>query len=472
MKRLITGDKSFYKSLVFLAIPIALQNLITFAVGFADNVMIGALGDAAVSGVYVGGQIQAVLQMVIGGIEGAIMILGAQYRGRKDLESIRKVTAIGLRFAMIVGLIFTIVFSLFAEPVVHLFTSDPDAVREGTFYLRIVAFSYIFFSISEVMIASMRSVETAQIGMYISIIALVVNISLNWVFIFGHLGAPAMGCAGAAIATVISRIVEMTCSVLYVLLRDKKLNFRLSELKNRDKLLTRDFIRYGLPLMGGNIVWAINMLANTKILGLYNASVLTAASVAGTLNNMLYICMNGMSSAVGVITSKTVGAGLYEKEKEYAYTVQILFLGVGLLTGLVAHLVRDPFISLYGISSQAQTYSRQFINVLSITMIGSCYQAAALFGLVKSGGDISFVFKNDTIFVFLVVIPSAIIAYLLKAPAWVTFACLKCDQILKCFVAVVKINRFNWMKNLTRDKDGKENVAVAAAGETEEQSEG
>ena len=214
------------------------------------------------------------------------------------------------------------------------------------------------------------------------------------------------------------------------------------------------------------------MLANTKILGLYNASVLTAASVAGTLNNMLYICMNGMSSAVGVITSKTVGAGLYEKEKEYAYTVQILFLGVGLLTGLVAHLVRDPFISLYGISSQAQTYSRQFINVLSITMIGSCYQAAALFGLVKSGGDISFVFKNDTIFVFLVVIPSAIIAYLLKAPAWVTFACLKCDQILKCFVAVVKINRFNWMKNLTRDKDGKENVAVAAAGETEEQSEG
>ena len=145
MKRLITRDKSFYKSLVFLAIPIALQNLITFAVGFADNVMIGALGDAAVSGVYVGGQIQAVLQMVIGGIEGAIMILGAQYWGRKDLESIRKVTAIGLRFAMIVGLIFTIVFSLFAEPVVHLFTSDPDAVREGTSYLRIVAFSYIFF---------------------------------------------------------------------------------------------------------------------------------------------------------------------------------------------------------------------------------------------------------------------------------------------------------------------------------------
>lgn len=470
MKRLITRDKSFYKSLVVLAIPIALQNLITFAVGFADNVMIGALGDAAVSGVYVGGQIQSVLQMAVGGIEGAIMILGAQYWGRKDLESIRKVTAIGLRFAALVGLIFTIIFSLFAEPVVRLFTSDADAVREGTSYLRIVAFSYIFFSISEVMIASMRSVETAQIGMYISIIALVVNISLNWIFIFGHFGVPAMGCAGAAAATVISRIVEMTCSVLYVLLVDKKLHFKPADIKDRDKLLTHDFIKYGLPLIGGNVVWAINMLANAKILGLYNASVLTAASVTGTLNNMLYICMNGMSSAVGVITSKTVGAGLYEKEKEYAYTVQILFLGVGLLTGALAYLVRDPFISLYGISPEAQAYSRQFINVLSITIIGTCYQAAALFGLVKSGGDISFVFKNDTIFVFLVVIPSGIAAYLLKAPAWVTFACLKCDQILKCFVAVVKINCFNWMKNLTRDKSGKVVPAVDKAAEG--QSEG
>ena len=135
----------------------------------------------------------------------------------------------------------------------------------------------------------------------------------------------------------------------------------------------------------------------------------------------------------------------------YAKTVQVIFLIVGLLSGAAVFLARDGFISLYNASPEAQEYSRQFINVISVTIIGTCYQAACLFGLVKSGGDISFVFKNDTIFVFGVVIPSALIAMWLGAPPWVVFACLKCDQILKCFVAVVKINRFNWMKNLTRD---------------------
>ena len=199
------------------------------------------------------------------------------------------------------------------------------------------------------------------------------------------------------------------------------------------------------------MVWSANMMANSMILGRYSAGVIAATSITGMLHNLIYVWMNGLSSAVGILTGKTVGAGQYEKMKEYAKTVQVIFLIVGLLSGAAVFLARDGFISLYNASPEAQEYSRQFINVISVTIIGTCYQAACLFGLVKSGGDISFVFKNDTIFVFGVVIPSALIAMWLGAPPWVVFACLKCDQILKCFVAVVKINRFNWMKNLTRD---------------------
>ena len=171
-----------------------------------------------------------------------------------------------------------------------------------------------------------------------------------------------------------------------------------------------------------------------------------------------------MSSAVGIITGKTVGAGQYEKMKEYSKTVQMIFLFVGLISGAAVFLARDGFISLYNASPEAQAYSRQFINVISVTIIGTCYQAACLFGLVKSGGDISFVFKNDTIFVFLVVIPSSLLAMWLGAPPWVVFACLKCDQILKCFVAIVKINRYNWMKNLTRDNMSQEEKERAVHG--------
>lgn len=459
-----TKDRSFYRSLVTLAVPISLQNLVTFAVSFADNVMIGSLGDDAISGVYIGGQLQSVLQMFVGGIEGAILILAAQYWGKKDTQSIRKVVSIGIKFALAVGLLSSLVAVLFPQWVIRAFTTEPGVIQEGAAYVQIVSFTYLFFSVSQVMIAAMRSVETARIGLYISCMALVINVCLNYVFIFGHFGFPAMGVRGAALATLVSRILEMCVGVGYVFFVDKKLRFGLKDLLHTDRQLLRDFIRYGLPVIGGQVVWAINSLANTKILGYYSAGVIAAASITGMLHNLVYVWMNGMSSAVGIITGKTVGAGQYEKMKEYSKTVQMIFLFVGLISGAAVFLARDGFISLYNASPEAQAYSRQFINVISVTIIGTCYQAACLFGLVKSGGDISFVFKNDTIFVFLVVIPSSLLAMWLGAPPWVVFACLKCDQILKCFVAIVKINRYNWMKNLTRDNTSQEEKERAVHG--------
>lgn len=451
---LFTRDRSFYRTLAALAIPISMQNLITFAVGFADNLMIGRLGDNAVSGVYVGGQVQTVVQMFIGGVEGAILILAAQYWGKKDTESIRRVVSIGVKLAAAVGAAFSLCTVLFPGDIIGLFTKESGVIAEGTVYLQIVGFTYLFFSVSQVMIASMRSVETAKIGLYISVMALIVNVGLNYVLIFGKLGLPAMGVKGAAIATLISRVLEMSVSAGYVFLVDRKLRLKLRDLLHTDRRLFGDFIRYGLPIIGGQVVWSVNMLANTKIMGAYSAGVMAAVSITGMLHSLIYVWMNGLSSAVGIITGKTVGAGKYELMKEYARTVQMIFLFVGLISGGLVLLCRDGFVSLYDVTPEALSYSKQFINVISVTIIGTCYQAACLFGLVKSGGDISFVFKNDTIFVFLVVLPSAIVCQWLGAPAWVVFAALKCDQILKCFVALVKINRFNWMKNLTRDAEG------------------
>ena len=450
---LFTKDRSFYRSLVTLAVPISLQNLITFGVNFADNLMIGSLGDNAISGVYVGGQLQSVVQMFVGGIEGAILILAAQYWGKRDTASIRKVVSIGVKFALGVGILASLVAVLFPQWVIRAFTQEPGVIQEGAAYVQIVGFTYLFFSVSQVMIAAMRSVETAKVGLYISCMALVVNVCLNYVFIFGRLGFPAMGVRGAALATLVSRIMEMCVGIGYVFFVDRKLRLSVRDLLHTDRQLLRDFVRYGLPVIGGQVVWSVNSLANTKILGCYSAGVIAAASITGMLHNLIYVWMNGLSSAVGIITGKTVGAGQYEKMKENSKTVQMIFLFVGLISGAVVFLFRDGFISLYSASAEAQVYARQFINVISVTIIGTCYQAACLFGLVKSGGDISFVFKNDTIFVFLVVIPSALIAMWLGAPPWVVFACLKCDQILKCFVAIVKINRYNWMKNLTRGQE-------------------
>ena len=249
---------------------------------------------------------------------------------------------------------------------------------------------------------------------------------------------------------MISRVVE-TAVILAIVLKDNNMGFRLPDIRLKDPELTRDFIKYGIPLVAGNVVWSVNMLCNSKILGGYGAEVVTAASVINNLNSLAYITISGLSSAVGIITGKTIGAGKTELMKEYARTTQVLFLGVGLFSGALVLLISNPFIAMFsGISAVAAQQAVYMARVLAVTIIGTGYQMPVLFGLVKSGGDISFVFKNDTIFVFLVVLPSAFIAAHFGAPAWVTFACLKCDQVLKCAVAVVKVNSYNWMKNLTR----------------------
>ena len=447
-----TKDKQFYKSLVALSVPIALQNLITFCVTLADNVMIGTLGDAAVSGVYLGSQVQTLLQIFCSGIDGAVLILSAQYWGKRDVSSISRIASIGIRASVIFASIVSVVCLAAPRFVMSLFTNEADAIESGAEYLSILAISFIFFCLTQSLITAMRSVETARLGLWVSLASLGVNVALNYVLIFGKLGFEPMGVRGAAIATLISRIVEFVITAIYVLFIDKKLKFPLRELLHLDRALLRDFIRYGMPIIAGQVVWAVNTMSNSAIMGRQNIDgVVTGLSIANTLNTLAYVTMNGMSAAVGVITGKTIGAGKEALMREYARTVQALFLILGLVTGGTLFLIRRPFISLYAVSGAAKAQALSMINVLSVTIIGTCYQAVCLFGLVKSGGDTSFVFKNDTVFVFLVVIPSAIIATVLGAPPWVVFACLKCDQILKCFVAAVKINRFDWMKNLTRE---------------------
>ncbi len=449
---LLTRDRSFYRTLLRLALPLALQNLITFAVTFADHLMVGTLGDAALSGVYMGGQVQTLLQLFSGGIEGAMLILSAQYWGKKDTLSIRRLTSIALHFSLVVSLTLGAVCVLFPEPVLRLFTSDADVIREGTVYLRIVSLSYGFFCVTQVLTAAMRSVENARIGMINAALSLLFNLILNRVLIFGRLGFPALGVKGAALATLISRILECLIMVFYVFRKDQRLMVRPRDLLISDRVLRRDFLRYGLPIVAGQVIWSINMMGNAMIMGRFDQYVIAALSIANTLNTLAFVAINGMSAAVGIITGKTIGAGKTALMKEYAVTVQILFFAVGLCTGALIYFLKEPFVSLYGaIAPESAKATLELCTVLSVTSVGSCYQAACLAGLVKSGGDISFVFRNDTVFVLLVVLPSAILAAHLQAPHWVVFACLKCDQILKCFVALVKINRFNWMKNLTRE---------------------
>ena len=439
--------------MVRLAIPVSLQALITFLVTFADNLMVNTLGDCAVSAVYVGSQIQTFLQTLTFGLGNALVILGAMYWGQKDRANIKKLVAIGTRISAVIGLIVTIVCFCIPTQVAALFTDEAAVIAEAAVYIKNVCISYFFFCISQIFIVACRCVESPKVGMYISSVSLVVNIGLNYILIFGKLGLPAMGVAGAAIATTIARIVEALCACGYMFLKDKKLEMVPKDLLSRDRVLLRDYIKYGTPLVAGEIVWSINLLVTGSILGHLGESVMAAASVANTMHTLAFIAFQGFNAAIGVVTGKTIGAGKTEQMKEYARTTQVLALGIGLILFCIITAINRPFVSLYrGISAEAAAEAVKFVFVFGISMIGTAFEASCLY-MVKSGGDVSFVFRNDTIFVFLVVLPLSFISAHFGAPAWVVFACTKCDQILKCIVAYFKVNSFNWMKNLTKHEE-------------------
>ena len=449
--RLITRDRSFYRSLFSLALPIVLQNFISFAVNFADNLMVGRLGDTAVSAVYMGNQFQTVLQMFVFGIDAAMLIIAAQYWGIKDTKSIRRISAMGIRWSVLVGAVIAAAVLAFPRFFLSRLTSDAGVVEEAVPYVVFVALSYVFFCASQLLISSMKSVENARLGFYVSLIALFVNIFLNWLLIFGMFGFPALGVKGAAIATLISRIVEFLIAAVYVFAIDKRLGLKPKHLFLKAPSLRRDFIRNGAPVVAGQMVWAVNMIAYSTIMGHLSPAAVTASSIVGQMENLLRVGVFGLSAALGIVTSKTVGAGKFKEMREYATTAELIFLGIGLLSSLVIVLLKRPFVGLYDISPEAADMSAQFFRVLTFTFIGTCWQATCLGGLVKSGGDTGFVFKMDSVFVFGVLIPAGILTLVLGAPAWAVFLALKCDQILKCIVAFVKINSFNWMKKLTRE---------------------
>lgn len=445
-------DKAFYKRLFILAVPIALQNVVTFAVGLADNIMVGSLGELAISGVYLCNQIQIILQMLVSGIGAALMVLAAQYWGKGDKESVKSIMGIALKIATACAILFWIVVFFFTKQFLSLYTNDQAVIMEAAKYAKIICFTYLFFSISNVLITSLRCVGTVKFGLYISIFSFCLNVLLNWVLIFGNLGMPALGIKGAAIATLITRIIECISIIFYFKFVDKKLMIRLSDIYANNMVLVKDFLKYGLPVMLGDVVWGINLTIQGGIIGRLGATSIAAVSIVNIVFSMISVGVYGMASASSVVIGNTVGEGDIDKIKRYTKKLQFIFLGGGICTGLFLFIIKDYILLLYHVSDETLALARTLMTVLSVTVIGTAYQMSCLTGIVRAGGATHFVLVNDIIFVWGVVIPlSLTMAFVVGAPTWIVFLCLKSDQILKCAVAVVKVNRYDWIKKLTKE---------------------
>lgn len=451
--RLLVRDKRFYKSYFYLTFSIALQNVITFGVALADNMMLGGYDEIALSGAALVNQVQYLLQMVVVGVGGGLVVMASRYWGKNEVEPIRKISSIAMRITLLFALALWAVMFFFPTQSLSLLANEAPVIKEGVRYLRIVCFSYFFFAVTNTLLFTLRSVETVRIAFLVSLSTLIINICLNYVLIYGHFGVPALGSQGAAIATLTSRIVETLITVYYVAKRDTKIRLKWADFRSLDRPLFRDFMRTGLPIIIANFSWGIAMGLNTAILGRMGQSAISASSIAMSIFQIFAVVAYGSANGTAVLMAKTIGEGkTLDEIKAYTVTLQMIYVLIGVVTGIALFLGKDFILSFYKISAETYALCRQFLLILSFTVVGTAYQVAAAVGIVAGGGDTKFTFINDTIFMWFIGLPAAALcAFVWKLSPAVVFLCLKSDQVLKCITGFIKVNRYRWIKNIGDD---------------------
>ncbi|MGI6153948.1 MAG: MATE family efflux transporter [Christensenellaceae bacterium] len=451
MLKIKPETKNLFKQFFPLLIVIALQQLIALTVNLVDNFMLGAYSELAMSGAALVNQIQFMLQQLVAGVGAGVTVLGAQYWGKQEVGPIRHIISIGLKFALLAGIGFCAVTAALPNQVMGLFTNDSAVVAAAVEYLQIMCWTYIIYSVSAVLMYSLQSVQTAFIGTIMSGCTIGINALLNYCLIYGNFGAPEMGIRGAAVATLISRVVELAIILVYILRVDKKLRMKLSHLLSFDKSYLNDYIRVALPIILSGSLWGVAQAVQTAILGHINSNTIAANSIASVIFQMFAIFGFSCANAASVTVGKTIGEGRMELVRPYAKALQGVFLLIGAVSGLLLFLLKDVIISAYSVTPETRSLTITFLTILSITTVGSCYEYPVQAGIIAGGGDTKFAAIVDNCFMWLYVIPvSCLSAFVFHFPPAVTFFILKSDQLLKCIPNFIRCNRYKWIKNLTR----------------------
>ncbi len=445
-------DKSFYRIFFPLYFALVLQNVITLSVNLADNIMLGVYSEASLSGVAAVNQIQFIYQQLVMALGDGIVMFCSQYWGKKDFKPMKRIMAIGMQSALIIAVILFLLVSLFPSGAVSCFTTDESIIAEGVSYLNIVRFTYLFFALTQILLASLRSMEVVKIAFYLSILAFFVNCGINYILIFGHFGAPEMGVAGAAIGTLCARILEFAVLMVYLLTKFRKrfsLSFR--DYLIFDKTLAGDYFKTTTPMLLVSGLWGLNTALQTVILGHMTSAAIAANSAASNLYMMVKSSAVGSSSAAAVMIGKAIGTGDIPAVKKLSIRLQRMFVLLGILSGILLFFLRIPVLRLYQLSPEAMDMAHTFLIILSVVCVGMSYQMPTNGGIIRGGGNAAFVVKMDLISIWCIVLPfSFFMAFVVKASPVVVVCCLNADQIFKCVPAFLESHYGNWIRKLTR----------------------
>ncbi|EJT6150462.1 TPA: MATE family efflux transporter [Clostridium perfringens] len=454
---IITRDKRFYRLLFSIALPIAVQNLITFMVSMVDTLMVGALGEIQLSAVSIANNLFFVLTILMFGLAGGSNIMISQYWGKGNVKTIHKILAIMYRVCLLITGIFIFIALFLPKYFMGIFTTDKAVIDFGASYLRIVCIGYLFYSITNCTIMMLRSVKTVSISIIVYTASLVVNSILNWIFIFGNLGAPELGIRGAAIATICARITEFSIVLVFMFIYERKIGLKIEHLLKLDKEILKDYVGLCTPVLCNELLWAIGASMISVIVGRMGTEVVAANSINGVAHQFVTVFIFGMSNATAVIIGNTIGEGKKEKAKEYAYSIGIFSVVMGCISGLMILLIKPFVVNFYNVSYSTKLIAMEIMTVTSGIIVFQSLASNFMMGVLRGGGDAKFVLINDLIFMWLVAIPGGFfVAFVLELPVVLVFLVIKCDEILKSLTSVYRVISGKWVNDVTKDYEFEE----------------
>lgn len=449
----LARDRHFYQNLFRLILIVSLQNILAYSVNVADNIMLGGYSQAALSGAATVNQIQFLVQQITIAIGDAMVMLNTQYWGKGDISPIRSITGIALKAGLCFGGLVLLLTALLPHQLLRLFTSDETIVQAGVQYLSILKFSYLFYIVTTLLMAFLRSMEVVTISFYVSLMSLLLNVAINYTLIFGHFGFPALGLRGAAIGTLTARIMELLVVLSYVLFREKRLRLFSKNPFHRNAALSRDYRNVAVPVVLTNLLWSLATPIQTGILGHLSSDAIAANSVATTMFQYLKVVTVSEASATSVSVGKMVGEGRNSKAalQPYVRALQLIFLLLGLVLGGILLVIRQPLLRLYVLSPTAKALANQLLLLMVLIFVGMAYQMPASVGIIRGGGETKFNMHLNLISTWAIVMPlSFSAAFWWKLPVfWVVFF-LNSDQLFKCIPILYYTNSYRWIHVLTR----------------------
>lgn len=442
-------DKEFLARMVRLAGPITVQQLVMVLLGLIDMLMIGQLGDVAVAGVGLANQVFFLLFLLLFGISSGAAIFTAQYWGRRDVRRIRSVLGLSLLLSLTSGLAFTLVSLLLPTQVLGIYSTDPAVIATGERYLRLVALGFIATAITYSYGGVLRSIEQVRLPMVISLLAVGINTILNYGLIFGHFGLPALGVAGAAIATTGTRWLECGLLLLAIYHRRLPLAARLPELFHWTVIPLPQYFKTSLPVVLTEILWSLGVTTYHVVYARIGIEAIAAVNIALSIDRVTFVIFIGMAHAAAIMIGNQIGAGGQDQAMVYARRFLVLGPLVAVVVGLLLILIANPILGLYQVSDLTRDYAYRILVVIALLLAVRVSNMLLLIGVLRSGGDTRFGFIIDAGAIWVVGVPLALMgAFVWHWPVYAVYLLVMAEEVVKLSLGLWRVFSQRWIHQL------------------------